>query len=594
MRLLIIISLCLSSVISFAQNVSYVEYYFDADPGFGNGTSISITAAPDFTRDFTIPLNATSEGFHILYIRAKSNGHWSIPFSKPVFVQQNALTTSVAFIDQLEYYFDSDPGFGNGIQVPITSAVNLTQNLVVPLTAISEGFHMMYYRARDVNGYWSIPIAKPVFVQYAAQTTTASALKRIEFFIDVDPGPGNGIQVPVSGITYDQLTVVDLSAVSTGFHLLFIRSQDQNGRWSIPYSKPIFVQSSGSNIVSIEYYFNDGITQTPIRIYNSFTPGKDLTIDFSAVLDGLSPNTTYTIHIVAINSDGKRSTEVTHTFTTPAVICDPLPPPTTIGATRCENGSVILTAAGATGSQAYHWYESSTDLIPIAGVSGNSFTTPDLTNNTTYFVSIVNGTCESSRTEATATILSCNLPPEILSTEITAAVETVTEFDLSPLLSDPDDNLDQTSLTISTPPVQAIASLNGTILSIDYSSSSFIGTETLQIEVCDLLASCTQQTLSVKVVGELEIFNALSPNNDLKNEFFYIRYIDLLPYTKQNVVSIFNRWGALVFRISNYNNQDRVFNGSSNSGNDLPSGTYFYKIEFQTRPEISGYLTIKK
>lgn len=594
MRYLIFISFLFSTSAS-AQTISRIEYYFDTDPGFGNGIAIPITAAPNITRDFTVPLNTLSEGFHLLYVRAKSNGLWSLPISKPVFVQRKAQTTSVTFIDRVEYYFDTDPGHGNGIPIPLTAAVELTLNFTVPLGTIIEGFHLLHYRARNLDGYWSIPYSKPVFVQRNAQTTATPNLKRVEFFVDTDPGFGNGTRVIPSGINFDQSVLIDLSAVPTGFHILHIRSQDESGRWSLPYSKPFFVERSGSNIVAVEYYFHDGNTQTAVRTYNSFIPGKDLTLDFAAALQDLLPNTTYTIHLTAINADGQRSAEETRTFTTPAIICDPLTPPSTNGASRCESGGVTLTAAGATVTQSYRWYSTATDINPVAGATGNSFTTPSLTSSTSYFVSIVNGTCESLRSEVIATILSCNLPPEILLTEITSIAESVTEFSLAPLLSDPDGNLDATTLAILTPPVHASAFLTGTILTLDYAASDFIGNDLVELEVCDLLASCTQQSLVIKVVGELEIYNAVSPNNDLKNEIFYIRYIDQLPDTRENVVSIFNRWGALVFKVSNYNNLDRVFTGRTNNGNELPTGTYFYKIEFSSgRKAEAGYLVLKK
>ncbi|HRG10653.1 MAG TPA: hypothetical protein PLJ08_18905 [Cyclobacteriaceae bacterium] len=101
------------------------------------------------------------------------------------------------------------------------------------------------------------------------------------------------------------------------------------------------------------------------------------------------------------------------------------------------------------------------------------------------------------------------------------AAKTTSEFDLTPLISDPDNNVDLTSLTIITPPAEATATLNGTLLQLDYSNTTFVGAETILLEVCDQLISCTQQALSINVVGELEIYNALSPNGDLKNEIFY-------------------------------------------------------------------------
>jgi hypothetical protein len=47
--------------------------------------------------------------------------------------------------------------------------------------------------------------------------------------------------------------------------------------------------------------------------------------------------------------------------------------------------------------------------------------------------------------------------------------------------------------------------------------------------------------------------------------------------------------------VSNYNNTTNVFRGLSDNGNELPSGTYFYQIVFNSgRKSESGYLTLKK
>jgi hypothetical protein len=52
---------------------------------------------------------------------------------------------------------------------------------------------------------------------------------------------------------------------------------------------------------------------------------------------------------------------------------------------------------------------------------------------------------------------------------------------------------------------------------------------------------------------------------------------------KVNKVSIFNRWGDLVWNCDNYDNQDiagkKVWTGLSNKGAVLPDATYFYIIE---------------
>jgi gliding motility-associated-like protein len=76
----------------------------------------------------------------------------------------------------------------------------------------------------------------------------------------------------------------------------------------------------------------------------------------------------------------------------------------------------------------------------------------------------------------------------------------------------------------------------------------------------------------------LRIFNAFSPDGDGKSDTWIIENIDLDEF-KQNKVEIFNRWGQQVFSVRNYNNDDVVWNGESESGTELSSGTYFYIVE---------------
>lgn len=681
MRYLIAISFLFNTCV-FGQTITQLEYYFDTDPGFGNGISIPITVAADITRDFSIPFNAVSEGFHLLYVRAKSNnGLWSLPVSRPVLVQRNAQSASVSPIDRIEYFFDADPGFGNGTTIPITSAADLTKDFQLLLSPVTEGFHTLYYRAKSTNGLWSTLLARPIFVQRNAQSTSTSALKRIEYFFDSDPGHGNGTIVNATSTMFDQSLIVDLSSISSGFHMLYFRAEDMNGRWSQPVAKPFFAGKSGSNIVAVEYYYDDGITKSPVRNYNSFPAGKDITIDFAAVLDGLLPNTSYEIHITAINDAGQRSAEVVHTFITPPLICDPISPPITSGSNACGPGSITLTASGAIGAQTYLWYNTPTQGTPvfedatgifttpslntttsyyvaikngtcesarmsvlaqinptptaptalsasacgpiatvtlnasggsngqyrwhtaptgntISGEVNSTFTTPLLSNTTTYYVSIDNGFCESIRTPVTVTIMVCpaNQTPIIQTASVITTISGSAIINLAPLVSDPDNNLDLTSLKIIQHPISgAQASISNNILTVNYSGVSFAGTDYLDIEICDQAGACSQQTFSIEVIGEVIVYNGISANNDTKNSIFLIKYIDLLPETQNNKVTIYNRWGDVVIEIEDYDNINHVFTGENKNGNPLPSGIYFYKIEFNSAKEsMSGYLTLKR
>ena len=99
-----------------------------------------------------------------------------------------------------------------------------------------------------------------------------------------------------------------------------------------------------------------------------------------------------------------------------------------------------------------------------------------------------------------------------------------------------------------------------------------------------------------EVPCKIEIFNAVSANNDDANDFFYIKNIECYP---SNKVYIFNGQGKVVFEQQNYDNSHRSFRGISNTEGAqlLPSGTYFYILKYTDKRgrEIDerGYLYLK-
>jgi gliding motility-associated-like protein len=81
------------------------------------------------------------------------------------------------------------------------------------------------------------------------------------------------------------------------------------------------------------------------------------------------------------------------------------------------------------------------------------------------------------------------------------------------------------------------------------------------------------------------IHNAFTPNGDGINDYFSIENITDSCYVS-NKVEIYNRWGVLVYEADNYDNESVVFVGVSNGratinqSAELPTGTYFYIIEW--------------
>ena len=75
---------------------------------------------------------------------------------------------------------------------------------------------------------------------------------------------------------------------------------------------------------------------------------------------------------------------------------------------------------------------------------------------------------------------------------------------------------------------------------------------------------------------ELTVFNAVSPNNDGVNDFFYIAKIENIP---DNRLWVYNRWGSLVFD-SGTEGYKNNWPGSWGDDIELPDGTYFYILEW--------------
>ncbi len=88
----------------------------------------------------------------------------------------------------------------------------------------------------------------------------------------------------------------------------------------------------------------------------------------------------------------------------------------------------------------------------------------------------------------------------------------------------------------------------------------------------------------------LDFYNYLSPNGDGSNDSWVIGKIDATDFAVNEVV-IMNRWGGEVWSGKNYDNHDVCWKGKGSNGQDLPDGTYFYRVTTEQR-EYSGYIEL--
>lgn len=328
--------------------------------------------------------------------------------------------------------------------------------------------------------------------------------------------------------------------------------------------------------------------------------------------------------------------------------------PITQGASGCQLTNILLLASGASATESYVWYTTATGGTPIAGETFASFTATALTQSTSYYVSILSESgCEGPRTEVIATVTSVVKPTittsgssticaggnvilnapsgfssyEWSTGETTQSITVTTADDYTVLVRDAggceSENSDPVTVTINQPPQTpqiivagnlAICSGQSATLSaptgFSYSWSSGATTQDIIVTTADSFSvtvtdgngcSATSQPVETTIItcipADINIYTGISPNGDLKNDSWIIENISLIPETAKNNITIYNRWGSKVWEGKNYDNDKVVFSGLAENGSALPTGTYFYKIEFddkEKRGTLTGYITLKR
>ena len=295
-------------------SVNYAEYFFDTDPGFGSATPVpSLTPGSNVSiPSFSIDLGALAGGFHTLYMRSRDQlGRWSILHSN-AFFKAHSISDPLADVTNMEYFIDTDPGFGLGISVAFTVSSDVTiPTFSVDLAGVSGGFHTLHIRSQDSDGNWSTIESRAFYKSYTINDPLAD-VSRAEYFIDKDPGVGLGTAISSSAGNDVQMDfAVDLNGLGGGFHTLYVRSADSDGYWSTLQSFAFYKTPTpipgAPLIASIEYFFYKAGGPSTTRVFKAFTPSQDVTVNFSPFTAGLEIDSSYTMHVYGVDSNGNRS-----------------------------------------------------------------------------------------------------------------------------------------------------------------------------------------------------------------------------------------------------------------------------------------------
>lgn len=287
--------------------VEEVEYFFDTDPGYDMGTKFTaFTAANTVNQVENFSTASLSTGFHTLFIRAKSVGNtWGVPESRLVYVDPTG--AGLVLVEEVEYFFDSDPGYDMGTKFTAFTAGNaINQVENVSTSSLSTGFHTLFIRAKSVGNTWSIPESRLVYVDPTGAGLVL--VEEVEYFFDTDPGYDMGTKFTAftAANVVNQMENLSTGGLSTGFHTLFLRAKSVGNTWGIPESRLVYVDPSGGvsvNITAIEYFFDVDPGAGMATAVTITTPGFNITEMFD-IPEANIPLGTHTLGIRAQNEDG--------------------------------------------------------------------------------------------------------------------------------------------------------------------------------------------------------------------------------------------------------------------------------------------------
>ena len=290
----------------------------------------------------------------------------------------------------------------------------------------------------------------------------------------------------------------------------------------------------------------------------------------------------------------------------------------------CEGASAVISASSSIGI--LYWYASSTSVNPIA--IGNTFTTPLITQNTTYYFEAKNNGCLSSRIPVLVTVY----PIPIANDEVLTVCE-----DENITLNAGVANMNYLWSTGET--TQSIIS-NGlanysVVINAPYPANcsktkNFTLIEHTKPKIIDVLVDETTATILIEGVGNflysidgvnyqssnifpisegglyfayakeeecgedrkqfvaIAIPRFFTPNNDGVNDTWSIKGMRYYPKAS---VRIYNRFGQLITSLSASNwSWDGTLNGKK-----IPATDFWYVLKLNdTIPEKKGHFSIKR
>ncbi|WP_026724712.1 T9SS type B sorting domain-containing protein [Flavobacterium sasangense] len=298
-----------------------------------------------------------------------------------------------------------------------------------------------------------------------------------------------------------------------------------------------------------------------------FTPAGP-TVNAAGVISGMTVGTNY----VVAASNGSCASADSSSFTINAMLAVPATPTISSVAPTCfvvgsssisnYNGTLVYT------------------FIPAGPSVGAGGSISGMTIGTSYTVTASDGTCSSL-----ASVSFSNL--DVLASPVAPTLSVVNS-----LICSGETAIFQINGTANNVVTYSINGGTNQTVTLTASGSATVEFENSTTNVVIELSNISNGNCSLSLtesatvtVESCSIPKGISPNGDGLNDSW-----DLSAYNIKKV-EIFNRYGTKVYSKSNY---EKEWFGQSDSGNELPDGTYYFVIDFTDLETKTGWIYINR
>jgi Secretion system C-terminal sorting domain len=236
---ILIFGLPIFNVFAF-EDLATAEYFWDVDPGYGKATQILVPS--NITDEYLIDITTAnlSYGSHTLGIRVKAaQNRWSSTLTETVFIHTPSASGNPTLFTAIEYFFDTDLGFGKNKIIQISPKLNLNYEIIdLPIPSnLPIGTQTLQYRIKTGRDQWSSTFSSPIAI--LPQDASRGIAKVELYFYLNDPGLDRAISIPISPINGKEVAAdwnLQLNFDGAGFTLLNFRAKDTQGNWSGLYT----------------------------------------------------------------------------------------------------------------------------------------------------------------------------------------------------------------------------------------------------------------------------------------------------------------------------------------------------------------------